>query len=80
VPVALLAARRWTALASCAATALALLLLSWIVLGGATWLTTGFWAPDGAYSRFVSPSLLLVWVLAMSRVVLSRAPGRRAAW
>lgn len=38
VPVALLAARRWTALASCAATALALLLLSRIVLGGATWL------------------------------------------
>ena len=26
------------------------------VLGGTTWLSGGFWAPDGAYSRFVSPA------------------------
>jgi hypothetical protein len=50
------------------------------VLGGATWLPSGFWSPDGAYSRFVSPSLLLVWVMATSRVLLGRAPGKRAAW
>jgi hypothetical protein len=37
VPVALLAARRIRALLSCGATALALCLLSWFVLGTATW-------------------------------------------
>ena len=37
VPVALLAARRWRALASCAATALAWMALSWVVLGAGAW-------------------------------------------
>jgi hypothetical protein len=50
------------------------------VLGGTTWLSGGFWAPDGAYSRFVSPLLLLLWVLVVSRVLLTRSPGTRAAW
>ncbi len=30
------------------------------VLGGTTWLSTGLWAPDGVYSRFVSPVIGLV--------------------
>ena len=50
------------------------------VLGGTTWLSGGFWAPDGAYSRFVSPLLLLVWALVVSRVLLTRSPATRAAW
>jgi hypothetical protein len=50
------------------------------VLGGTTWLSGGIWAPDGAYSRFVSPLLLLVWVLGVSRVLLTRSPAARAAW
>jgi hypothetical protein len=50
------------------------------VLGGTTWLSGGFWAPDGAYSRFVSPLLLIVWVLAVSRVLLTRGPATRAGW
>jgi hypothetical protein len=50
------------------------------VLGGTTWLSGGLWAPDGLYSRFVSPLLLLVWVLVVSRVLLSRAPATRAGW
>ena len=50
------------------------------VLGGTTWLSGGVWAPDGAYSRFVSPLLLLVWVLGVSRVLLTRSPAARAAW
>ncbi len=50
------------------------------VLGGTTWLGGGFWAPDGAYSRFVSPLLLLVWVVVVSRVLLNRTPPTRAAW
>jgi alpha-1,2-mannosyltransferase len=37
VPVALLAARRWRALASCAATASLWMALSWVVLGTAAW-------------------------------------------
>jgi len=50
------------------------------VLGGATWLGGGFWAPDGGYSRFISPLLLLLWVLVVSRVLLTRNPATRAAW
>ena len=50
------------------------------VLGGTTWLSSGLWAPDGAYSRFVSPILFLVWVVVVSRVLLTRSPATRAAW
>ena len=50
------------------------------VLGGTTWLSGGFWAPDGGYSRFISPLLLLLWVLVVSRVLLTRSPATRAAW
>ena len=49
------------------------------VLGGTTWLSGGFWAPDGAFTRFVSPSLLLLWVVGVSRV-LTRVPATRAGW
>jgi hypothetical protein len=49
------------------------------VLGGTTWLSGGFWAPDGAYSRFVWPIIGLVWLLVASRVVL-RSPATRAGW
>ena len=50
-----------------------------VLLGGTTWLSGGFWAPDGAYSRFVPPILLLVWVMAVSRVLLTRSRDTRAA-
>jgi hypothetical protein len=50
------------------------------VLGGSTWLSGGFWAPDGGYSRFVSPAILLLWVLVVSRVLLTRSPAARAGW
>jgi hypothetical protein len=50
------------------------------VLGGSTWLSSGVWAPDGLVSRFVMPTLLLLWVLAVSRVLLTRSPATRAAW
>jgi len=49
------------------------------VLGGTTWVSGGFWAPDGAYSRFVWPIVGLVWVLVAGRV-LTRSPATRAAW
>jgi hypothetical protein len=51
-----------------------------VLLGGTTWLSGGFWAPDGAYSRFVSPILGLVWVVVVSRVLLTQSPATRAGW
>lgn len=51
-----------------------------VLLGGTTWLGGGFWAPDGAYSRFVSPAIGLVWGVVVSWVLLTRSPATRAAW
>jgi hypothetical protein len=51
-----------------------------VLLGGSTWLSEGFWAADGVYSRFVSPVIGLVWVLVVSWVLLTRSPPTRAAW
>lgn len=51
-----------------------------VLLGGTTWVSGGFWAPDGAYSRFVSPIIGLVWVVVVSRVLLTRIPATRAGW
>jgi hypothetical protein len=51
-----------------------------VLLGGTTWLSGGFWAPDGVYSRFVSPIIGLLWVLVVSRVLLTRSPATRAGW
>jgi len=50
------------------------------VLGGTTWLGGALWAPDGLYSRFVSPLLLIVWVVVVSRVLLTRTPATRSGW
>jgi hypothetical protein len=50
------------------------------VLGGTTWMRDGFWAPDGAYSRFVWPLIGLVWLVVVSRVLLTRSPATRAGW
>jgi len=50
------------------------------LLGGTTWLSGGFWAPDGAYSRFVSPIIGIVWVVVVSQVLLIRSPATRAGW
>jgi hypothetical protein len=51
-----------------------------VLLGGTTWLSGGFWAPDGAYSRFISPIIGLIWVVVMSWVLVSRSPATRARW
>jgi hypothetical protein len=51
-----------------------------VLLGGNTWLSDGFWSPDGAYSRFVSPIIGLMWVLVVSRILLARSPATRAGW
>jgi hypothetical protein len=51
-----------------------------VLLGGTTWLSTGLWAPDGVYSRFVSPVIGLVWVVAVSRILLRQSPAAHAEW
>lgn len=51
-----------------------------VLLGGTTWLSGGFWAPDGIYSRLVSPGIGLVWGLVVSGVLLTRSPATRAGW
>lgn len=37
-----------------------------ILLGATTWAGDGFWAPDGAYSQFISPIIGLVWIVVVS--------------
>jgi magnesium-transporting ATPase (P-type) len=51
-----------------------------VLLGGTTWVSGGFWAPDGAYSRFVSPIIGVAWAMVVSWVLLSRSPATRAGW
>lgn len=51
-----------------------------VLLGGTTWMSGGFWAPDGIYSRVISPVIGLVWVLAVSRILLTRRPDARVGW
>jgi hypothetical protein len=51
-----------------------------VLLGGTTWLSGGFWAPDGVYSRFISPVIGLAWILVVSRVLLTRSPATGAGW
>jgi hypothetical protein len=51
-----------------------------VLLGGSTWMSDGFWAPDGVYSRLVSPIIGLVWVVVVSRVLLTRSPATRTGW
>jgi hypothetical protein len=49
-----------------------------VLAGGSTWMSEGFWAPSGAYTRFISPAIAFVWIAAVSRVLLNRAPVGRA--
>jgi hypothetical protein len=49
------------------------------LLGGFTWMSDGFLAPDGAFSRFLMPLVGLLWVVVVSRV-LSRVPATRSGW
>jgi hypothetical protein len=51
-----------------------------VLLGGTTWMNGGFWAPDGAYSRLISPIIGLVWVIMASKILLTRSPATRAGW
>jgi hypothetical protein len=49
-----------------------------VLLGGTTWATDGIWAPDGAYSRFISPAIGLAWIAFVSGLLFTRVAPRRA--
>ncbi len=40
-----------------------------------TWAGDGFWAPDGAYALFVAPIVVALWIIGVSRVLLTRKPA-----
>jgi hypothetical protein len=46
-----------------------------VLLGGTTWAGDGFWAPDGAYSRFVAPIVALAWIAVVSGLLYVRSPS-----
>ena len=46
-----------------------------VVLGGTTWASSGFWAPDGAYTRFITPIIGLAWIAIVSWFLVARAPS-----
>jgi len=60
----------WSALFSVGVAAVVL-----VLLGGTTWASSGFWAPDGAYSRFISPIIGLAWSAFISGLLVMRAPS-----
>jgi len=43
-----------------------------VLLGGTTWASDGFWAPDGAYARFVAPAVGSLWILYVSWLLTRR--------
>jgi len=50
-----------------------------VLLGGTTWADDGFWAPDGAYSRFITPIVFLAWIAIVSGLLYARAPSTAQA-
>jgi hypothetical protein len=51
-----------------------------VLVGGTTWVSDGIWAPDGLYSRFVTPLIGLTWIIVVTRVLLDRKAVSRTAW
>jgi hypothetical protein len=55
-----------------------------VLIGGTTWASDGFWAADGAYSRFVTTIIGLAWIAFTSGLLVkrslstARAPDRAA--
>jgi hypothetical protein len=50
-----------------------------VLLGATTWAGDGFWAPDGAYSRFITPIIALAWVAVFSGLLVTRASSTSRA-
>ncbi len=51
-----------------------------VLLGGTTWMSEGIWAPDGVFSRLISQLIGLLWIVIVTRVLLTRSPPTRGAW
>ena len=49
-------------------------------LGGTTWALGGFWAPDGAFSRIISPLIGICWALVISWVLMTKSAPSRTGW
>jgi hypothetical protein len=39
------------------------------------WASDGFWAPDGAYAQYVTPLVIALWIVGISRVLLAPKPS-----
>jgi hypothetical protein len=51
-----------------------------VLLGATTWAHGGIWAPDAVFSRTISPLIGLLWLLVVSRVLLTRGSPTHAGW
>jgi hypothetical protein len=45
-----------------------------VLLGGTTWASDGFWAPDGAYA-LISQIVLFAWIAVLSGFLAMRSPS-----
>jgi hypothetical protein len=49
-----------------------------VLAGGTTWASHGFWAPDGAYSRYITMIIGLAWIAVVSGFLVMRSPSAPA--
>jgi len=49
-----------------------------VLLGGTTWASDGFWAPDGAYA-LIAQIVLLAWIAGLSGFLAMRSPSTTLA-
>ena len=49
--------------------------MAFVLLSATTWASDGFWAPDGAYSRLITPIVALAWIAAVSGFLYMRSPA-----
>jgi hypothetical protein len=46
-----------------------------VLLRATTWADSGFWAPDGAYTQYISTAVALAWVAVVSGFLYMRSPA-----
>jgi hypothetical protein len=50
-----------------------------VLLRATTWADDGFWAPDGAYTQYISTIVALAWVAVVSGFLYMRSPATATA-
>ena len=50
-----------------------------LLLRATAWADDGFWAPDGAYSQYISTAVALAWVAVVSGFLYMRSPATATA-